>query len=137
MASSTAAKKTVVASEPYMSNEHVTGFRDVLNQMLNECTAELRNAMQSLFEESDRTPDAADSSDISQQREEARQIANKLSSRRNEIEAALRRLDSGDYGYCEETGDEIGLPRLHANPLARLCIEAASRREHLNRMRVQ
>lgn len=49
------------------------------------------------------------------------------------IVAALRRLDEGDYGYCEETGQPIGLARLMFRPTARLCIEAKAhqeRREH-------
>ncbi len=45
------------------------------------------------------------------------------------LETALNRIDSGDYGYCEETGDEIGLPRLKANPTARLSLDAQERLE--------
>ena len=50
------------------------------------------------------------------------------------IEMALNRIDSGDYGYCEETGDEIGLPRLKANPTARLSLDAQERMERQNRL---
>ena len=43
--------------------------------------------------------------------------------------SALDRIDNGTYGYCEETGDEIGLRRLEARPVATLCVEAQERRE--------
>jgi DnaK suppressor protein len=45
------------------------------------------------------------------------------------IDLALKRIDEGSYGYCEETGEEIGLRRLEARPIATLCIEAQERRE--------
>ena len=45
------------------------------------------------------------------------------------INAALLRIDDGSYGYCEETGEEIGVRRLEARPVATLCLEAQQRRE--------
>ena len=45
------------------------------------------------------------------------------------ISSALIRIDAGSYGYCEETGEEIGLKRLEARPVATLCVEAQERRE--------
>ena len=42
----------------------------------------------------------------------------------NKIDAALKRIDNGSYGYCEETGDPIGIKRLEARPVATLCLEA-------------
>lgn len=52
-----------------------------------------------------------------------------------EIDAALDRIARGDYGYCEETGEPIGIARLRARPTARLCVEAQARRERLARLR--
>lgn len=51
-----------------------------------------------------------------------------------EVNEALKRMDEGEYGYCEETGEPIGWQRLQANPTARLGIEAQRRREHQMRM---
>ena len=45
------------------------------------------------------------------------------------INAALKRIESGEYGYCEETGEPIGIPRLLFRPTAKLCIEAKERQE--------
>lgn len=137
MAKSAAARKQTLITEPepYMAAKHVVEFRAVLESMLKECDQESILAMRFLREESERPADGADQCDISIEREEKRHLADRLAKRRLEIDAAIRRLNAGDYGYCEETGDEIGLPRLRANPLARLCIEAATRQEYLAKVR--
>lgn len=54
-----------------------------------------------------------------------------------DIDAALDRIAQGDYGYCEETGEPIGIQRLRARPTAKLCLEAQERRERLARQRGQ
>jgi DnaK suppressor protein len=54
-----------------------------------------------------------------------------------EIDTALLRIRSGDYGYCEITGEEIGIARLRACPTARLCCDAQTRREREARLRGQ
>ena len=51
----------------------------------------------------------------------------------SKIDSALRRIDDGSYGYCEETGEEIGLGRLEARPTATLTVDAQERREMLQR----
>jgi DnaK suppressor protein len=50
------------------------------------------------------------------------------------IDSALRRIDDGTYGYCEETGEPIGIKRLDARPIATLSIEAQERHERMERM---
>ena len=49
------------------------------------------------------------------------------------IDQALERIEDGSYGYCEETGEEIGVERLIARPIATLCVEAQERHERLER----
>jgi DnaK suppressor protein len=49
------------------------------------------------------------------------------------IDAALRRIETGDYGYCEETGEPIGIKRLEARPVATLSLEAQERHERYER----
>ena len=51
----------------------------------------------------------------------------------NQIDSALERIDTGNYGYCEETGEEIGIQRLIARPIARMCIEAQEEHEKFER----
>lgn len=52
----------------------------------------------------------------------------------NKIEEAMKRINDGTYGYCEETGEEISLKRLEARPIATLCIEAQERHERRERI---
>ena len=52
---------------------------------------------------------------------------------RDRIDQALQRVDDGLYGYCEDTGDPIGIKRLEARPIATLCIEAQERHERLEK----
>ena len=52
----------------------------------------------------------------------------------SKIDAALRRIDDGDYGYCAETGEPIGLARLDARPIATLSLEAQERHERRERI---
>ena len=52
------------------------------------------------------------------------------------IDQALQRVDDGLYGFCEDTGDPIGIKRLEARPIATLCIEAQERHERLEKTRV-
>ena len=54
----------------------------------------------------------------------------------NKIDQALQRVEDGSYGYCEETGDPIGIKRLEARPIATLCIEAQERHERLEKTRI-
>ena len=52
----------------------------------------------------------------------------------NKIDSALRRIDLGTYGYCEETGDPFGIKRLMARPIASLCLDALERQEKMERV---
>ena len=51
----------------------------------------------------------------------------------NKIEQALKRIEKGEYGFCEETGEPIGVKRLKARPIATLCIEAQEKHERRER----
>jgi DnaK suppressor protein len=95
-----------------------------------------------LREEAEKEKDSAggasgDEVDMSAARDEKQSrilLLSALQDRLSEIDAAIRRLEAGDYGICEETGEEIPIPRLVANPLARSTIEAQQRRERMNKL---
>lgn len=129
--------RKTVQEEQYMNEKHVAEFRFALEKMSRECNDGIHQAMEAIMCENERASDIADSCDIHILREQRQGEIKRLKQKVVEIEAALRRLENGEYGYCEETGEEIGLARLRANPLARLSIEAATRQEHLSRMRAQ
>ncbi|SEP90314.1 transcriptional regulator, TraR/DksA family [Ectothiorhodospira magna] len=115
--------------EPYMSPRHLAYFRRQLLQWRDALLEESEQTIRNLREEQWREPDPNDrasrESDASLElrtRDRYRKLLGK-------IDAALRRIDDGSYGYCDETGEPIGLRRLEARPIATLCIEAQERHE--------
>lgn len=122
--------------EPYMNPRQLAYFRDKLlawrKSLLDEAqqTIEhMRNEGEGRIvgDEADRATQESDNILELRTRDRYRKLLPK-------IDAALRRIDSGTYGYCEETGDEIGLNRLEARPIATLSIEAQERREQQQRL---
>ena len=115
--------------EEFMSVNQRAYFRAKLNAWKNDILREARETLDHLAEESANHPDLADQASSETDRAielRARDRQRKLISK---IDAALQRLDEGTYGYCEETGEPIGIPRLLARPTATLSLEAQQRRE--------
>jgi len=110
-------------------------FRAKLLDLLSETESAIKMANQRDREISvPRGGDEADMADRIVNAATAAAQSNRLHSYRKEILAALGRIESGNYGYCEETGDEIGLERLKANPVARYSIETQERIERMKRL---
>lgn len=122
--------------EPYMCPKHLEYFRQKLLDWREELAKESLVTMEHLREEDLREPDPCDLASA----EEARRLELRTRDRYrkliDKIDAALRRLDEGEYGYCEETGEEIGLKRLEARPIATLSIEAQERHENYERSHI-
>ncbi|HEV7247673.1 MAG TPA: RNA polymerase-binding protein DksA [Shinella sp.] len=115
--------------DEFMSVNQRAYFRAKLNAWKNDILREARETLGHLAEESANHPDLADRASSETDRAielRARDRQRKLISK---IDAALQRLDEGTYGYCEETGEPIGLKRLDARPIATLSIEAQERHE--------
>jgi len=115
--------------DEFMSTNQRAYFRAKLNAWKNDILREARETLEHLAEESANHPDLADRASSETDRAielRARDRQRKLISK---IDAALQRLDEGTYGYCEETGEPIGLKRLDARPIATLSIEAQERHE--------
>ncbi len=115
--------------EPYMNKRQLEYFRKKLDDWKIELLNESRTTMEHLKEENwheadfnDRAAVEADASFELRTRDRYRKLLDK-------IDAALRRIDEGNYGYCDETGDEIGIGRLEARPITTLSIEAQERHE--------
>lgn len=111
-------------NEPYMNPGQVEYFRRKLLAWREELVRESSDNLQCLKEESGRETDFLD-----QGAREANATLKLRSRERHllfirEIDAALERIQDGTYGYCEETGEEIGIKRLEARPIATLSIEA-------------
>jgi DnaK suppressor protein len=120
--------------EVFMSERHRNYFRRKLIDWRDELLRESRETLTTLQSENENHPDLADRASSETDRAielRARDRQRKLISK---INAALSRLDDGSYGYCEETGDPIGLRRLDARPIATLSVEAQERHERRERV---
>lgn len=116
-------------NDEFMNPNQQAYFRAKLISWKNDILREARETLGHLAEESANHPDLADRASSETDRAielRARDRQRKLISK---IDAALTRIDEGTYGYCEETGEPIGLKRLDARPIATLSIEAQERHE--------
>ena len=120
--------------EEFMNSQQKAYFRAKLVAWRNDILREARETLEHLAEESANHPDLADRASSETDRAielRARDRQRKLISK---IDAAMQRIDDGTYGYCEETGEPIGLKRLDARPIATLSIEAQERHERMERV---
>jgi DnaK suppressor protein len=115
--------------EDYMSDEQLEHFREILNAWKRELMFEVDRTVHHMQDEAANFPDPNDRA--TQESEFGLELRTRDRERKllRKIDAALSRIDDGSYGYCEETGEEIGLKRLEARPVATLCLEAQERRE--------
>ena len=119
---------------PFMNERHQAYFRAKLLDWKSEILRESKRTLGSLADEENGFSDMADRA--SNETDRARELRTRDRQRKliGKIDAALRRLDEGDYGYCEETGEPIALRRLAARPIATLSIEAQERHERRERV---
>jgi DnaK suppressor protein len=115
--------------EEYMSDEQLEHFRNILNAWKRELMFEVDRTVHHMQDEAANFPDPNDRA--TQESEFGLELRTRDRERKllRKIDSALARIDDGSYGYCEETGEEIGLKRLEARPVATLCLEAQERRE--------
>jgi len=120
--------------EPYMCERQLSYFRTKLMAQLNDIHRDAGATLEQLQEHrivqadpSDRASAETDWNHELRTRDRQRKLIAK-------IEAALHRIDDGEYGYCEITGDPIGLPRLEARPVATMTVEAQQAHERFERL---
>lgn len=117
------------AKEPFMNERQKAYFHEKLSAWRKDILKESKETLEVLQDESGKLADMADRASSETDRSielRARDRQRKLISK---IDAAIRRIEDGTYGYCEETGDPISLKRLEARPIATLSIEAQERHE--------
>ena len=115
--------------EDYMSEKQLDHFRKILSAWKRELMFEVDRTVHHMQDEAANFPDPNDRA--TQESEFGLELRTRDRERKllRKIDSALARIDDGSYGYCEETGEEIGLKRLEARPVATLCLEAQERRE--------
>lgn len=120
--------------EEYMSAEHLEYFRRKLLIWRHELVEEsqqtidnLREEVRDVGDEAERATRETENSLELRTRDRYRKLIGK-------IDKALKRIEDGRYGYCDETDEEIGIDRLEARPIASLCLDAQERWEHRQRL---
>jgi DnaK suppressor protein len=120
--------------EPYMSPLQLAYFRNKLDLWKAELLTESEDTLAALQEQSLSTPEAVERASMETDHAlelRARDRARKLT---NKIDKAIARIEADEYGYCEKTGEPIGLRRLEARPIATMTLEAQERHEKAEKL---
>lgn len=120
---------TPAEDEPFMNERQVEYFRRKLINWKNSILDETAVTIESMKGTTRNIPDVSDRA--SEETDRALELRTRDRERKliSKIESALRRLENGEFGYCEETGDPISLKRLDARPIATFSLEAQERHE--------
>ena len=120
--------------EPFMNERQLEYFRLKLLGWKDDILRESRETLSHLQSETENHPDLADRA--SSETDRALELRTRDRQRKliSKIDEALRRIEDQSYGYCEETGEPIGLARLEARPIATLSLEAQERHERRERV---
>lgn len=120
--------------EPFMNEMHRAYFRKRLLEWKDEILRQTRETLAILHEDSTQHADLADRATSETDRATELRTRDRQRKLIAKIDAALARIEDGSYGYCEETGEPIGLKRLDARPIATLSVEAQERHERRERV---
>ncbi len=120
--------------EPFMNPMQQEYFRQKLLKWKGELIEESNQTLQNMQEESLAQPDLADRATAETDRSLELRTRDRFRKLISKIDKALKRIEDGAYGYCEETGEEIGLDRLEARPIATLSFDAQERWEHRQKL---
>ncbi len=115
--------------EPFMNDRQLEYFRQKLLAWKTSILEESKSTIADMQADTRNIPDMADRA--SEETDRALELRTRDRQRKvvSKIDAALRRIDDGSYGYCESTGEPISLKRLDARPIATLSLEAQERHE--------
>ncbi len=130
----TEAELLAMPDSEYMNDKQLDFFRARLQQQKDDLLSNAGETTEHLREDTSIVPDPADRATIEE--EHALELRTRDRERKllKKIAQSMGRLDSGEYGYCDETGEPIGLQRLMARPTATLSLEAQQRREMKQKM---
>ena len=120
--------------EPFMNDRQLEYFRQKLIAWKNSILEESKSTIVDMQADTRNIPDMADRA--SEETDRALELRTRDRQRKvvAKIDAAIRRIEDGSYGYCEDTGEPISLKRLDARPIATLSLEAQERHERKERV---
>ena len=121
--------------EAFMNPMQQEYFRQKLLKWQGELIEESNQTLQNMQEESLAQPDLADRATAETDRSLELRTRDRFRKLISKIDQAMKSIDEGTYGYCEETGEPISLKRLEARPIATLSVEAQERHERMERTR--
>ncbi|WP_045390284.1 RNA polymerase-binding protein DksA [Falsirhodobacter sp. alg1] len=121
-------------SEPFMNARQLEYFRRKLLSWKSELLSQSAETIEGLQESGRNVPDIADRA--SEETDRALELRTRDRQRKlvSKIDAALRRIENGEYGYCDVTGEPISLRRLDARPIATMTLEAQEKHERRERV---
>ena len=118
-----------------MGHADLSFFRALLSRTLERLTLSSAEGLSELVDERETLPDLADRATQETDRDMSLIMRERDRRLLQEVRQALQRLDNGEYGVCEECGEEIGVPRLKARPMTTMCIKCKSRQEEDEQLR--
>lgn len=118
----------------YMNAAQLAFFRSRLEALRDEMLSNAANTGAAL-KENENFADPNDRASMEEEHMLEQRVRDRERKQLKKINSALKRIDSGEYGWCEETGEPIGLPRLLARPTAEYSIEAQERHEMMEKLR--
>jgi len=122
-----------IPHDDYLDKEHVLDLHKQLIEQANELVANSLKAMTELTENQEMDPDELDVAISASNRDLSLRFADRERKMLRKIQKSLNRIHEGEYGSCEECGEEIGLKRLQFRPVACLCIDCKTQEEQLER----
>jgi DnaK suppressor protein len=134
MAAKRARRYKPTEKEAFMNAKQKAYFKQKLLEWRDELLAESSETIRHLQEDTSAQPDIADRASAETDRAIELRTRDRERKLISKIDEALRRIDEGTYGYCEETGEPIGVKRLEARPIATLSLEAQERHERRERV---
>lgn len=123
--------------EEYMNKNQLEYFKQKLLTWREELITESQETINNLKEENWQEPDLSDRASLETEAGVELRTRNRYLKLIGKIDSALRRIEEGNYGYCEETGDPIGIKRLEARPIATMTIEAQERHEKMEKQYIE
>ena len=120
--------------EPFMNERQLDYFKKKLLAWKDDILKESRETVVHLQSETENHPDLADRATSEADRSLELRTRDRQRKLISKIDEALRRIEDGSYGYCEDTGEPIGFARLDARPIATLSLEAQERHERRERV---
>lgn len=122
--------------EDYMNPMQLQYFRNKLSKWYEKLILESRETLEHLKEANQKEPDINDRATAEIETSIELRTRDRYRKLIDKIKAAIARIDQKNYGYCEETGNHIGIKRLEARPVATLCIDAQIQYEHYEKTHI-